>query len=193
MRAQVTATALIGLLAASSNAGAKQEPAKPAPAAKPAAPAAPMEMPKPAAENDLFKKSVGTWKCEGTAKGPDGAEMKYKSTWTVKPALGGHWYTIDYKRAKSGPMPAFQGNAFVGYKTVDKKYVFVGFDSLGGWIDLTSADGGAYSGEGSPGGKRGPVKFTFTAGKDKKGEESDKLFDVTLDFGVATAQESCKK
>jgi Protein of unknown function (DUF1579) len=191
MRAQVAQlTALIALLAASSHARATQEPAKPAAAAKPAAP---MEVPKPPPENDVIKKSVGTWKCEGTAKGPDGAEMKYKSTWTVKPALGGHWYTIVYKRSKMGPMPAFEGNAFVGYKTVDKKYVFVGFDSLGGWIDLTSTDGGAYAGEGSPAGKRGPVKFTFTPGKDKKGEESDKLFDVTLDFGVGSSQESCKK
>jgi hypothetical protein len=42
-------------------------------------------------------------------------------------------------------------------------------------------------------GKVTPVKFTFSAGKDKKGEESDKLFDVTLDFGTFTSTENCKK
>jgi hypothetical protein len=164
------------------------EPAKPE-AAKPA----PMEPPKPPAENDMFKKTSGTWTCEGTTKTPDGGELKYKNTWTIKPTLGGHWYSIVYKRAKSGPMPAFEGNATIGYVTADKKYRMVGFDSLGGWIDLTSTDNSVYSGEGSPMGKRAPVKFTFTPGKDKKGQDSDKLFDVTLDFGTVTAHENCKK
>ena len=42
-------------------------------------------------------------------------------------------------------------------------------------------------------GKVTPVKFSFTEGKDKKGEPSDKLFDVTMDFGIAVRAESCKK
>jgi hypothetical protein len=42
-------------------------------------------------------------------------------------------------------------------------------------------------------GHKSPVKFTFTAGKDKKGQDSDKLFDVTLDFGAGGSTESCKK
>src|SRR5690349_10393049 len=75
--------------------------------------AAPMAAPKPAAENDMFKKWVGTWHCDGTGKGPDGADMKFKTTWTWKSILGGQWYSIDYKRPKSGPMPAFEGNATV--------------------------------------------------------------------------------
>jgi hypothetical protein len=91
------------------------------------------------------------------------------------------------------PMPAFEGNATVGYNIAEKKYVFVGFDNLGGWINLTSADAATYTGEGIPMGKKGPVKFSFTPGKDKKGQESDKLFDLTMDFGVATTQESCKR
>ena len=57
---------------------------------------------------------------------------------------------------------------------------------------LSSPDGAAYSGQGGMG-KATPVKFTFSPGKDKKGEESDKLFDVTLDFGGATSTENCKK
>jgi hypothetical protein len=172
------------------------EPAKPAAEKAAAAPAGgpPMEPPKVATENELFKKSSGTWTCAGTTKGPDGAEHKYKASWTIKPILGGHWYSIVYKRSKMGPMPAFEGNGMIGWNVADKKYNFVGFDSMGGWVDLTSTDNSVYMGDGSPMGKRGPAKFTFVAGKDKKGQESEKLFDVTLDFpGVATSQESCKK
>jgi hypothetical protein len=170
---------------------------KPAAAAKPAAEPAPggppPGPPKPAPENEMIRKSNGTWKCEGTAKGPDGQDMKYKSSWLIKPALGGHWFTVVYKRSKMGPMPPFEGNATVGYNVAEKKYAFVGFDNLGGWVDLLSADGAVFTGEGSPMGKKGPVKFTFTPGKDKNGQESDKLFDVALDLGVASSTESCKK
>jgi hypothetical protein len=158
-----------------------------------AAPHGPPAPPKPAPENDVIKKSVGTWSCEGTGKGPEGQEMKYKSSWTVKPALGGHWYSLVYKRMKMGPMPGFEGNATVGYNVAEKKYVFVGFDNMGGWINLSSSDGAAYSGQGSPMGKVGPVKFTFIEGKDKKGQPSDKAFDMTMDFGVASSSETCKK
>ena len=37
------------------------------------------------------------------------------------------------------------------------------------------------------------MKFSFSPGKDKKGEDSDKLFDVTLDFGIGGSTENCKK
>ena len=150
-------------------------------------------VPKPAPENDVIKKSSGTWSCDGTGKAPDGKEMKFKSSWTVKPILGGHWFAIVYKRAKMGPLPAFEANATVGYDVAEKKYVFVGFDSFAGWVDLSSSDGAVYTGQGAPMGKVGPVKFSFSEGKDKKGEPSDKLFDVTLDLGVASVSESCKK
>jgi len=168
---------------------AGDKPAEPAAAGAPAAAAAP----KPAAENEVIKKSAGSWRCEGTAKAPDGQEHKYKSTWNVKPSLGGHWYALTYKRAKMGPVPGFEGNATVGFDDADKKYFFVGFDNMGGWINLSSSDGATFAGEGVPMGKKGPVKFSFTPGKDKKGQESDKLFDVTLDFGTTSASESCKK
>jgi hypothetical protein len=192
MRNQMASMAAFALLTMASAALAA-EPAKPAePGAEKAG--APMPPRKPATENDVIKKSVGTWTCEGSAKGPDGQEMKYKSSWTVKSILGGHWYSIVYKRSKMGPMAPFEGNASVGYSLADQKYWLVGVDSTGGWINLTSSDGATYIGESSPGGKRTATKFTFTPGKDKKGQDSDKLFDVTLDFGaVATSHESCKK
>jgi hypothetical protein len=168
-------------------------PAGAAPAA--AAPEAPMKMqaPKPPAENDMFKKMAGSWHCDATSKTPDGKEMKVKTTWAWKNVLGGQWYTVVYKRAKTGPAPAFEGNATIGYNGAEKKYVFIGFDNMGGWINLSSTDGMAYAGEGLPMGKKGPMKISFAKGKDKKGAESDKLMDVTLDLGGMIATESCKK
>jgi hypothetical protein len=181
--------------AATAAAQAPKDAEKPAAAAAPAAGAAggaPM-MPKPAPENDVIKTSAGNWSCQGAAKGPDGQEMKFKSSWAVKPILGGHWFGLVYKRAKMGPVPAFEGNATVGYDTAQKKYVFIGWDNTGGWINLSSKDGAAYSGDGGSMGKVIPVKFNFTQGKDKKGEPSDKLFDVAMDFSGASSTESCKK
>jgi hypothetical protein len=180
-----TLTTALGLSTARAQPAGENPPGSPG--------AAPGQAPRPAAENELFKKSSGSWRCEGTAKTPDGQEVKYKSTWTVKPALGGHWYALVYKRSKMGPMPAFEGNATVGYNAAEKKFVLVGFDNHGSWIDLSSTDGAVYTGDGAPMGQKGPVKFTFSPGKDKKGQESDKLFDVVLDFGAASSSESCKK
>jgi hypothetical protein len=167
-------------------------PAAAAPAAPAAAPAK-MEAPKPPAENDMFKKVAGTWRCDATSKTPDGKEMKAKTTWTWKSILDGQWYSLIYKRAKAGAAPAFEGDATIGYNGAEKKYVFVGFDNMGGWVNLSSTDGMAYTGEGLPMGKKGPMKISFAKGKDKKGVESDKLMDVTLDLGGMIGTESCKK
>ena len=159
-------------------------PAAAAPAAEP-----PKGPPKAPAENDMFKKVVGTWRCDSMSKGPDGKDMKVKTTWSWKSTLGGQWYAVVYKRTKTGPIPAFEGNGTMGYNGGQKKYVFSGFDSMGGWIDLTSADGMAYAGKG----EEGAVKIAFAKGKDKKGQESDKLMDVTLDLGSRVINETCKK
>ena len=175
--------------APSAAAPAGAAPAAAAPAAMPPK----MEAPKPPAENDMFKKIAGTWHCEATSKMPDGKEMKAKTSWTWKSILDGQWYSLVYKRAKAGPAPAFEGDGTIGYNGAEKKYVFIGFDNMGGWINLSSTDGMAFAGEGLPMGKKGPMKISFAKGKDKKGQESDKLMDVTLDLGGMLANESCKK
>jgi hypothetical protein len=192
MRKQLAVVAMTMAIATGWTAAALAQP----PAAeKPAAPAAgaAMEIPKPPPENDVIKKSAGSWRCTGVGKGPDGSEMKYTSSWTVKPTMGGHWYAITYKRGKMGPLPGFDGNATVGFSTADKKYLLIGFDSFGGYINLSSADGATYTGQSGGMGKISPTKFSFTPGKDKKGEESDKLFDVVLEFGQGSSTENCKK
>jgi len=191
----LVATMTVTFWAASSQAqppAGEKAAAPPAPAAAGAKPPA-MEIPKPPPENDVIKKSAGNWRCTGMAKAPDGQEMKYTSTWTVKPLMGGHWYALTYKRAKAGPMPAFEGQGHIGFNTAEKKYSMVGFDNWGGWINLSSTDGATYSGQAADMGKSGSAKFSFSPGKDKKGEESDKLFDVTMEFPTGSSTESCKK
>jgi len=170
--------------------------AQPAETGGPAAEGAqktPPPPPNPAPQNDVIKPARGSWRCEGVLKAPDGNEMKYRSRWVVKPTLGGHWYSINYRRAKSGPMPGFAGLATVGYNVVDSKYWFVGFDDMGGWINLVSTDGSVFSGESAMGAEREPATFTFVPGTDKKGQESDRLFEVTMDFGQASSKESCRR
>lgn len=193
----------VALAAISSIASAEDKaPKAAAPAAAPKADAAPkpdaaatpaMGAPTPPAENDMFKKVAGTWRCDSISTGPDGKDMKVKTTWAWKNVLGGQWYTVVYKRAKTGPVPAFEGNATMGYNGAEKKYVFVGFDNMGGWINLSSADGMAYAGEGLPMGKKGTIKIAFAKGKDKKGEDSDKMMNVALDLGGHPVSETCKK
>jgi len=34
---------------------------------------------------------------------------------------------------------------------------------------------------------------TSGSGKDKKGQESDRLFEVTMEFGEASSKESCRR
>ena len=119
-----------------------------------------------------------------TGKGPDGQEMKYNLQLDGQADAGRSLVHDRLQASEDGADAGFEGNATVGFNTAEKKYSFVGFDSFGGWIDLSSPDGAAYTGQGGGMGKVTPVKFTFTPGKDKKGEESDKLFDVTLDFGT---------
>jgi hypothetical protein len=155
--------------------------------------AAKMAAPKAPVENDVLKKWVGTWWCEGSSKGPDGTDMKYKTTWSVKSTLNGMWFAIDYKRPKDKAMPGFEGQAHIGYDSVGKRYMFFGADTMGGWINLTSSDGMSYAGDGVPMGRKSSVKFSFAKGKDKKGEESDKLLEVKMDFGGMIQTESCKK
>ena len=187
-----TAKAAAATPAAAAPSAAAPAGAAPAAAAPAAAPPK-MEAPKPPAENDMFKKVAGTWHCEAASKTPDGKDVKVKTTWTWKNVLGGQWYTVVYKRAKTGPVPAFEGNATIGYNGAEKKYVFIGFDNMGGWINLSSMDGMSYAGEGLPMGKKGPMKITFAKGKDKKGEDSDKMMNVSLDLGGHPVSETCKK
>ena len=124
-----------------------------------------------------------------------GPAHAYKASMNNKWDLGNFWIWQEYKMMKSKENPmSFDAKGWMGWDGANKHYVWAGVDSMGGWVNLTSTDNSIYTGDGSPMGKKNPVKFTFVPGKDKKGQDSDKLFDVTLEFpGVATSHESCKK
>jgi hypothetical protein len=162
--------------------------AKAPPAAAPVAPPAPPPMPgKPAAEMDALKAGGLTAKCDGKMTGPDGKEIAYKSGWTGKMVLGGNWMEIDYKRSKVGPIPEFEGHAAMGWDAASKKYLMMGPDSYGGYINLASADGLTYEGTGTMMGQAAPMKFVFA--KDAKG----KITSLTgFAGGKQIFQDTCK-
>src|SRR6185312_6746663 len=149
-------------------ASARRGDAAPAPAAKPAAPAPaaaapaaaatggkpgtapapapaaasapPPAAPKPAAELDQLKVFEGSWRCEGKQPaGPFGPEQDYKSTLKGKKDIDNFWIAIEYdqKKSKTHPMP-IKARGFLGYDPAAKKYVSIGADNTGGWINESS-------------------------------------------------------
>jgi hypothetical protein len=145
------------------------------------------------AENDIFRKWLGTWTCEGTADGPQGTKTKYQVTWKWTSVLDGQWYAAVYARPRQGKVVAYQANITAGYDRADKKYLFASFDGFGGWTRLSSVDGASYAGEGTPQGPRAPVRITFTKGKDESGRDSDSRIDVKLEVGGPPITESCRR
>ncbi|HXT97842.1 MAG TPA: DUF1579 family protein [Polyangia bacterium] len=161
--------------------------AAPAPAAKPAAPgaakpaaptpaaaAAPAPVaPKPAPELDQLKMLETTWRCEGKQPaGAMGPEQTYKSTFKTKKDVDGFWLALEYTQKKSKTHPiAISAKGFVGYDPSIKKFVTIGVDNLGGWINETSpgweGDKLTFSGDGQMGGQRVSFRETYTKKGDK--------------------------
>jgi hypothetical protein len=166
---------------------------KAAPAAKPPA----MPAPKPPAELDALKPFVGTWKCAGTGVNPmDKSEYHYNAKFTVKPELQNFWLAANYTqdKAKEG-IPGFTGVGYMGYAAGQKKYVFSGFDTMGGSIHFTSAGPTGTSIEWTGDMDMGPMgsvpsKFTFTVGTDK---DKNKLTFVAESNGQKMFTDDCKK
>jgi len=156
----------------------KKEAAKPDTAAAPkaGAPAKPAAMPapKPPAELDALKPFVGTWRCTGTGTNPmDKSEYHYTAKLSVKPELQNFWYAANYvqDKAKEG-VPGFTGRGYMGYAAGQKKYLFAGFDTMGGSIRFTSAGPSGNTIEWTGEMDMGPMgnvpsKFTFTADKNQ--------------------------
>jgi hypothetical protein len=142
----------------------------PAPAATAAAPAAP----KPAAELDQLKVFEGSWRCEGKQPaGPFGPEQAYKSSFKGKKDIDNFWIAIQYdqRKSKAHPLP-IKARGFVGYDAAAKKYVSIGADNTGGWINESSpgweGDKLVFSGDGSMGGQKVSFRETYTKKGDKE-------------------------
>jgi hypothetical protein len=177
-------------------------PAKPTtPAAAPAAGAAaaqPPAMPQgPASELDAMKHLVGKWTCDDmSAMGlaPGTAPVKVKTEYEFKPALDKNWYWGSFTEKKQKDFPGFHGEAYAGYDAVQKKYIFLGFDNLGGWVNLSTTSGGdtlAWTGEGHLGPQSVPIKYTWTKKSDK-----EMTFTLELQQGgnwLKASEATCKK
>ncbi len=105
-------------------------------AAKPAAPPAKaMEMPKPAQQiAERVKSMAGTWKCEGTAPGMDGKDVKFTGTMTSKADLDGFWVHDSFTGNMGAGAMAMKFK-FESYATFDvnlKKWRAVMVDNWGG-------------------------------------------------------------
>jgi len=169
-------------------------PASPAAAAAAApAPAAP----KPAAELDQLKLFEGSWRCEGKQPaGPFGPEQDYKSSFKAKKDIDNFWIAIEYdqKKSKAHPMP-IKARGFLGYDPTSKKYVTIGADNTGGWINESSpgweADKLVFTGDGLAGGQKVSFRETYTKKSDKEMTWSGEM-KMGKDW-VAIGTDSCKK
>ena len=107
------------------------------------------------------------------------------STWTIKPTLGGHWYALTYKRSKIGPDAGVRGQR---HRRLQHRREEVLDDRLRQLRRLDQPQQHRrrrlQRPERRAWARSAPAKFSFAPGKDKKGEDSDKLFDVTMDFGA---------
>ncbi|MBA3465302.1 MAG: hypothetical protein H0T46_35550 [Deltaproteobacteria bacterium] len=166
MKTILMTCALVGLPLIAVAEDAKKAPAAGAPAVAPPRPKAPPPMPTPAKELEAAKGYVKNWTCTGIA-GPN----KDKSTakMSIKKDLNNFWMTVRFE-AKTGKMPVFIGQGYMGIDPVAKAWTFDGWDNFGGRLALKAAttavtpEAMTFAGEAVDtmmGGKV-PAKFMFT-------------------------------
>jgi hypothetical protein len=83
-------------------------------AAPDAAPKAPQEV------TDMAKSLAGTWKCDGTAMGPDMKEAKMTATMKSKADLDGFWLHDSFEGTVTGMK--YKMEAFTTYDAAAKKF-----------------------------------------------------------------------
>jgi hypothetical protein len=121
----------------------------------------------------------------------------YKATVTNKWDLDNFWLWSTYEMKKSKEVPGFTGKGWMGFDGSQKKLVWAGVASGGGWISLTATgwegDKLAFSGDTYGHGQKGKATFTFAKGKTPS--------EFTLEVGMTDATgkamppstETCKK
>jgi hypothetical protein len=144
-----------------------------------AAPA--FEVPRLPPELEELKPLEGSWNCDVSlppgAMGPGSPAQSFKAKMSVKKGLDGFWYVMDYAERKTKAHPiAIKTHGTMGYDTLNKKFIMIGADNLGGWMTETGAgwdgDQFVFSGEGVMMGqkavsrdtivKTGPGELTWT-------------------------------
>jgi hypothetical protein len=98
-----------------------------------------MQQPKPDPMlTDAFSGALGSWKCTGTWKGPDGKEMKTSSTMKFEKELKGFVYEATSKYKGGKEMPAMEMHMHWGMAPTEHKIMQTGFDTMGGsWMAMS--------------------------------------------------------
>jgi hypothetical protein len=126
----------------------------------------------PAMLDELMKSSVGTWKCEGSFTGPDGAQEKMKSTAVIKKELNGNLYTGEFTMPKSAKMPASKSHAQWFYDGVNKNVTMTNVCDHGDTSKSTTSgrngETSVWTGEGTMMGQPMKMRTTITYKSDKE-------------------------
>ncbi len=188
---KLTTIVAVATLAIASVASADdKKPADPKAAGAKAAPPAAPEMGKPAAELQQYKMMIGDWKCAG--KGTmGGKEMKGTSTYKAAWDLDGHWVVAHFEGKMEGMPGAHKGLDVYGWDPINKMYVSISVDNMGGWSMSKSkgweGDKQEWAGKGMMMGKESDMKWTVT----KKGDK-----EITINGTMGTDmsfEDNCKK
>lgn len=169
--------------------------ATPPPAMRPPDPPKPPGPPKPAPENAALGPYAKNWTCDSKTHMPDGKEGHVKATFRVGSIANGFWLSANYDAKKTKDYLGFSGAGTIGWDAVQKKYLFIGFDSNGGWINLSSASPGdkiTWTGEGHAPMGTVPMQFTWNL---KSPKELNFAIEVTPPGApgpVTTLESSCK-
>ena len=158
-----------------------------------------MTPPKPGPELEKMKWTIGAWHCTGKRHMPPeagGGTVDTKATMTIKAALDNWYYSGDFKAEKTKEMPGMKAQVFWGYNPVDKHYVQVWMDSMGGMSHSTSngleGDKEVWEGEAVMMGKKMKTRSTLTKKSDKEIALADEV-EAEAGKWVAMGEDSCKK
>jgi hypothetical protein len=100
-----------------------------------------MEMPKPPAEIAAHVKAMGgTWRCTGTAVGPDKTEGKMKATLSAKSDLDGYWvhHSLNATMGAGKTAMKFKMEGYATYSATEKKWRMVSVMNDGAMMMGTS-------------------------------------------------------
>jgi Protein of unknown function (DUF1579) len=160
-------------------------------------PASAAAMPKPAPEMAQLKYFDGTWRCDGDVPAsPMGPAHKSRATVTMRPDLGGFWYTGTVREEKTEQTPRpLQGVFHETYDPAKKRFLVFWADSYGGWANQASGgwDGDriVFEGEGALGGQAIGTRDTFVK---KTASELTHTAEIRMGGAWTTVNnETCRK
>ena len=126
---------------------------------------------KPAPELKQYDSMIGSWKCEGKMT-MGGKDLKTTGTYKAAWDLDNHWVVAHFDGKAAGMPGSHKGMDIYGYDPVNKTFMSVGFDNMGGMVTAKSkgweGDKQEWSGSGMMMGKTVDSKWTVTKKGDKE-------------------------